>query len=79
MQNKDEPAVVTAVQARQPSGKIHGRSFGQVIYASKKVVTITIPSNGLNSDIHGGAAYRAHLVTVMAKRALWLLAAKLKQ
>jgi carbon-monoxide dehydrogenase medium subunit len=26
--------------------------------------------DGLNSDIHGSAEYRAHLVTVMAKRAV---------
>jgi carbon-monoxide dehydrogenase medium subunit len=25
---------------------------------------------GLNADIHGSAEYRAHLVTVMAKRAV---------
>ncbi|MDA1101330.1 MAG: xanthine dehydrogenase family protein subunit M [Proteobacteria bacterium] len=31
---------------------------------------ISIPSSGLNSDIHGSAEYRAHLVTVMAKRAV---------
>lgn len=31
---------------------------------------VTIPPDGMNSDIHGGAEYRAHLVTVMAKRAV---------
>lgn len=31
---------------------------------------ITIPADGLNADIHGSAEYRAHLVTVMAKRAV---------
>ena len=29
-------------------------------------------NNGLNSDIHASAEYRAHLVTVMAKRAVQL-------
>ena len=31
---------------------------------------IATPADGLNSDIHGSAAYRAHLVGVMAKRAV---------
>lgn len=34
------------------------------------IAAIVIPSEGLNSDIHGSAAYRAHLITVMAKRAV---------
>ncbi len=31
---------------------------------------VATPADGLNSDIHGSAAYRAHLVGVMAKRAV---------
>jgi aerobic carbon-monoxide dehydrogenase medium subunit len=31
---------------------------------------ITIPQDGLNSDIHASAEYRAHLVSVMARRAV---------
>ena len=31
---------------------------------------IATPAEGLNSDIHGSAAYRAHLVGVMARRAV---------
>lgn len=34
------------------------------------VATIKQSADGLNSDIHGSAEYRAHLVTVMAKRAV---------
>ncbi|HTI88827.1 MAG TPA: xanthine dehydrogenase family protein subunit M [Alphaproteobacteria bacterium] len=34
------------------------------------VAGITIPHDNLLSDIHGSAEYRAHLVTVMAKRAV---------
>lgn len=34
------------------------------------VANIKTPADGLNSDIHGSAEYRAHLVTVVAKRAL---------
>ena len=31
---------------------------------------VKVPANGLNSDIHASAEYRAHLVGVMAKRAV---------
>ncbi len=34
------------------------------------VANVKQPSEGLNSDIHGSAEYRAHLVTVMAKWAV---------
>ncbi|MDB5516737.1 MAG: Carbon monoxide dehydrogenase, partial [Tardiphaga sp.] len=34
------------------------------------VVSIRIPATDLNSDIHADALYRAHLVTVMAKKAV---------
>jgi carbon-monoxide dehydrogenase medium subunit len=34
------------------------------------VAGISVAADGLNSDIHASAEYRAHLVTVMAKRAV---------
>jgi carbon-monoxide dehydrogenase medium subunit len=34
------------------------------------VAGISVPASGLNADIHASADYRAHLVTVMAKRAV---------
>ncbi|MGH8681707.1 MAG: FAD binding domain-containing protein [Burkholderiales bacterium] len=39
-------------------------------FAADSVANIKIPDKGLNSDIHASAEYRAHLVTVMAKRAV---------
>ena len=31
---------------------------------------VAVPADGLNNDLHGSADYRAHLVTVLAKRAV---------
>ncbi len=39
-------------------------------FAPESVAGIKIPEKGLNSDIHAKADYRAHLVTIMAKRAV---------
>ena len=42
-----------------------GKSF-----AAEAIKDIQIPQDGLNSDIHASAEYRAHLVNVMARRAV---------
>jgi len=39
-------------------------------WSAEAVAGVKQASDGLNSDIHGSAEYRAHLVTVMAKRAV---------
>jgi carbon-monoxide dehydrogenase medium subunit len=39
-------------------------------FAPESVADVKQSADGLNSDIHGSAEYRAHLVTVMAKRAV---------
>ncbi|MEX0807268.1 MAG: xanthine dehydrogenase family protein subunit M [Dongiaceae bacterium] len=39
-------------------------------FSADAVAGLNVPATGLNSDIHGSAEYRAHLVTVMAKRAV---------
>lgn len=39
-------------------------------WSADAVAGIAVPAKGLNSDMHAGADYRAHLVTVMAKRAV---------
>ena len=39
-------------------------------WSSAAIKDIKIPAEGLNSDIHASAEYRAHLVNVMARRAV---------
>jgi len=39
-------------------------------FAPESVADIKIPDKGLNSDLHAKADYRAHLITVMARRAV---------
>lgn len=39
-------------------------------WSPEAVAGIKISPEGLNSDIHGSAAYRAHLISVMARRAV---------
>jgi len=39
-------------------------------FAPESVANIKVKADGLNSDMHASAEYRAHLVTVMAKRAV---------
>ena len=39
-------------------------------FTAKAVEKIVLPAQGLNSDLHAAADYRAHLVTVMAQRAV---------
>ncbi len=39
-------------------------------FAPESVAQIKIKSDGLNADLHASAEYRAHLITVMAKRAV---------
>lgn len=39
-------------------------------FAPESVASIKVPDTDLNSDMHAKADYRAHLITVMAKRAV---------
>lgn len=39
-------------------------------FSPKALDGLTVPADGLNSDLHGSAEYRAHLIGVLAKRAV---------
>jgi len=46
------------------------RELGSFTFTADAIKAIKVKADGLNSDIHGSADYRAHLVTVMARRAV---------
>ena len=39
-------------------------------FAPDAVANIKVKQDGLNNDLHASPEYRAHLITVMAKRAV---------
>jgi carbon-monoxide dehydrogenase medium subunit len=39
-------------------------------FSADAIASIQVSATGLNNDLHATAEYRAHLVTVMAKRAV---------
>jgi aerobic carbon-monoxide dehydrogenase medium subunit len=39
-------------------------------FSADAIKSVKVSASGLNSDIHGSADYRAHLVGVMARRAV---------
>jgi aerobic carbon-monoxide dehydrogenase medium subunit len=62
-----------AVTGAGASGVFRVPSFEEALkkrFAAKSLEGLSIPATGLNSDIHGSAEYRAHLVGVMARRAV---------
>jgi carbon-monoxide dehydrogenase medium subunit len=62
-----------AVTGAGSNGVFRVKSFEEALkkrFAAKSIEGLTVPANGMSSDIHAGAEYRAHLVAVMAKRAL---------
>jgi carbon-monoxide dehydrogenase medium subunit len=44
-------------------------------FGPKSLEGLTVPADGMSSDIHAGAEYRAHLVAVLARRAVAAAAA----
>jgi len=62
-----------AVTGAGASGVFRVPSFEEALkkrFAAKSLDGLTVPADGLASDIHGSAEYRAHLIGVLAKRAV---------
>jgi len=70
---KTAGGVRVAVTGAGQNGVFRHTAMEQALTANfspDAIAGITTPADGLNSDIHASAEYRAHLVGVMAKRAV---------
>lgn len=71
--SKRGPEIRVAVTGAGANGVFRVPSFEEALkrrFAAKSLEGMTIPATGMNSDIHGSAEYRAHLVGVLARRAV---------
>lgn len=71
--SKRGPDIRVAVTGAGSNGVFRVTSFEEALkkrFAAKSLDGMSIPATGMNADIHASPEYRAHLVTVLAKRAL---------
>jgi len=62
-----------AVTGAGANGVFRVTSFEEALkkrFSPKSLEGLSVPADGMNSDIHGSAEYRAHLIGVLARRAV---------
>lgn len=65
--------VRVAVTGAGANGVFRVKSFEEALkkrFSPKSLAGLTVPADSLNSDLHGSAEYRAHLIGVLAMRAV---------
>jgi carbon-monoxide dehydrogenase medium subunit len=70
---KTGSGVRVAVTGAGANGVFRVKAFEDALtkdFSAKAIEGIAVPPEGLNTDIHADAEYRAHLINVMARRAL---------
>ena len=71
--------VRVAVTGAGSDGVFRVTSFEEALkkrFSHKVLDGLSVPAEGLNSDLHGSAEYRAHLIAVLARRAVEAATAK---
>jgi len=71
--SKRSSDIRVAVTGAGASGVFRVKSFEEALkkrFSAKSIEGMTVPADGMNTDIHGSAEYRAHLIAVLARRAL---------
>ena len=71
--SKRGPDIRVAVTGAGSNGVFRVTSFEEALkkrFSAKSIEGIAVPADGMNTDIHASAEYRAHLVGVLARRAL---------